>query len=65
MSRPTACYVVGCHTPCDHAKVAATRSPEWGDIVAPPDVVEACKSPTGHPTCSRHSHWFPTSKVAA
>ncbi len=40
MSRPTACYVVACPTPCDHAKEAATRRPEWGDIVAPPDVVE-------------------------
>lgn len=40
MTRPIACYVVACPAPCDHAKVAETRRPEWGDIVAPPDAVE-------------------------
>lgn len=47
MSDPIACYVVGCPDGLDpasgylgrclRARIAATRRPEWGDIIAPPD----------------------------
>lgn len=51
MSREAACYVVGCPQPCHRADLAKSRRPEWGDIVAPPDVVEVPDG-LGSETCS-------------
>lgn len=52
-----ACYVVECPamprdwmTRCKRHNLARTRRPQWGDIVAPPDLVELPDS-MGSETC--------------
>jgi len=62
MRREPACYVVGCPDGpdpdsghlgrCLRARMATLRRPEWGDIVAPPDVVELDDG-LGSTVCSR------------
>ena len=52
MTAEPACYVVACPLPCHRAHLATLRRPEWGDIVAPPDVVELDDG-MGSEVCSR------------
>jgi hypothetical protein len=46
-----------CPLPCHRARLATLRRPEWGDIVAPPDVVELPDG-MGSDTCSRALYIF-------